>query len=166
MAKKSGENMDISSITSTPNYMTTPASTAKTASPADINNAKTASIIGAIADAASVQDPIAMLSALKQIGGSGSANIPGLVNFAQMRTTANIDASVIASIGNSGSGNINIYSALQSKTASMGNLAYYAEQRAQKSSSSVADSSDILDSLIHQVPLAASQPDPNSIPTS
>lgn len=84
--------MDISSISS-PGLISynsqnsQSAGTSTNSSDTVVNDNKTtnnsASVVQAIEDAASGNNSLAMIDALKMIGGSGSANIAALVNVAQ-----------------------------------------------------------------------------------
>ena len=121
--------MAISSVTSVPDYSTTPSMSSSPLpddeqSPAtDNGSGDIASIVSAIQGSASANDPIAMLDALKQIGGSGTANIAALVNVAESASTENIDGALIQSIGTSDNGAI--YSVLQNAYSTSSKVALY-----------------------------------------
>jgi hypothetical protein len=67
-----------------------------------------------------------MLDALKQIGGSGSANIASLVNVARMATDESVDGDLVQSMGNGGE---SIYTALQNDYTAPDNLALYLDSQ-------------------------------------
>jgi hypothetical protein len=58
-----------------------------------------ASIVNAVRESIFSKDPIAMLDALKQIGGSGAGNIAALVHVAETTSTLNVDSDLVQSIG-------------------------------------------------------------------
>ena len=87
-----------------------------------------AAIVTAIEGAAANSDPLAMLDALKQIGGSGSANIAALVSVAKSATTENVDETLVNSIGKAG--NANIYTAIRQNYANKESQALYIQQHA------------------------------------
>jgi len=95
-------------------------------SKADSGSGDVASIVNAIQGSVSAKDPIAMLDALKQIGGSGTANIATLVNVAKMTATENVDNDLVQSIGTSG--NTAIYSVLQNAYSASSRVALYLHQ--------------------------------------
>ena len=95
-------------------------------SKADSGSGDVASIVNAIQGSVSAKDPIAMLDALKQIGGSGTANIAALVNVAKMTATENVDNDLVQSIGTSG--NTAIYSVLQNAYSASSRVALYLHQ--------------------------------------
>jgi len=123
--------MSISSITSLPDYSaaapvsgtSADSSTASSGSDAAPASNNVATIVSAIQSAAAGNYPVAMLDPLKQIVGSGSANIAALVNVAHAIAAENVDDSLIQSIGNANQGAI--YTVLQNAYAGKSLAEFY-----------------------------------------
>ncbi len=127
--------MDISSVTSSPAYNSTVSSSqssdengADETGNADDNATDVPAIISAIEGAASSNNSLSMLDALKLIGGSGSANVAALVHVAESTITESADQSLVNSIGNTNPDDI--FTVVQKEYAAAGNLSLYQMQTA------------------------------------
>ena len=153
--------MDISSISSSSDYdsnfitsLSSSGGNSDSTEKTTNDTSDTSSIIQAIQGAASDNNSVAMLDALKKIGGSGSANISALINIAKGAITENVEKDIVSSLGGSQASTAaaDMYSVLQAKYVTSS----YQTASLLSASKATASDSDILDSLIHPASASAS----------
>lgn len=155
--------MGISSVSSLSN-LNVPTSTTQNSAPDSAqtsSNSQVANTVESIQSAVAGGNSIALLDALKSIGGSGSANMAALINVAKATTSASTDLSIIGSLQNNGS---TVNDVLQSVYNANTNMALYQKIQEVSEDKSTDDSNntDILQTLTQPVSnnTASSDSDP------